>query len=662
MPTVLRLPRVKKVVLRNFSLFTRESVITVDLQGNVFCLAGANGLGKSTFLLALNYAITGIVPDPERKFESIEEYYRYSIDFSSRFFDGRISQRDREASEIYLEMQVGQYEYLITRSMFAPKELRQFGLYSTEGNVRTPIGDYSQLSPDERHDSYAKSITDHMKLDSFEQLVFLQHFVFTFDERRDLLFWNGEVLERVLYLAFGVNPEKARQADLLRRDEDKAWSLARNYNWQASQVRRQIEDLEEQRGFEFPEENLQNLSEHHESLLRDRENAHNLVVQIEDGLRDIELRVAGISAEQAVLRAEYQEVFSRYIEQKSALEYNPLVIVSARDSKCGLCGAQGEHVAKAVVERMQTDICPLCGSRVDVEPVEDRSRAFGRLQEIDKLLAEAKVQLDEVLQAKGRKTSELEAARRQLGSTEKELVSLEEENRGALERLQAVRGTDKLDVVLEGYRRRMQELLRKKDREYKLRDKRRKELQDLQAELELGYVQGEEEFVPKFKQLARSFLGLDLDIRLETKRGSEPGITLLLDVNNTPRRMLHQLSESQRFFVDIALRMALAQYMVGVDGSATLFIDTPEGSLDIAYESRAGEMFARFIEDGHYIVMTANINTSQLLRRLAERCGKSRMRLHRMTAWTDLSEVQIKEGELFERTYEGIEKALAGQE
>ena len=55
--------------------------------------------------------------------------------------------------------------------------------------------------------------------------------------------------------------------------------------------------------------------------------------------------------------------------------------------------------------------------------------------------------------------------------------------------------------------------------------------------------------------------------------------------------------------------------------SATLYIDTPEGSLDIAYERRAGRMFGKFVEGHERLFMTANINTSQLLQELAPTCG-----------------------------------------
>ena len=89
-----------------------------------------------------------------------------------------------------------------------------------------------------------------------------------------------------------------------------------------------------------------------------------------------------------------------------------------------------------------------------------------------------------------------------------------------------------------------------------------------------------------------------------------------------------------------------------------MYIDTPEGSLDIAYESRAGKMFADFVKTNHHLVMTANINASQLLIALAKECGENNMSLKRMLEWTDLSEVQKAGEELFEKAYKNIEKAM----
>jgi len=220
-------------------------------------------------------------------------------------------------------------------------------------------------------------------------------------------------------------------------------------------------------------------------------------------------------------------------------------------------------------------------------------------------------------------------------------------------------GLGQVESEIERLRDRYNELLDEKNEEYDKRDNYKKELMNVQNKLEKKYLDAEIEFVPMFQDLANLFLGVDVDIRMESsKTVTDPGLSLILELKGEARREVHELSQSQRFFLDIALRMSLAQYMSSDVGPAPLFIDTPEGSLDITYESRAGEMIARFAQEEHDIVMTANINSSQILLELADRCGHNKMELRRMTSWTELTDVQREGEELFDKAYADIEKRL----
>src|SRR3954468_12330464 len=92
----LRLPVPTSIQLDSFTLYSLRPNLQIEFGDGVFCLAGANGLGKSTFLTALAYGITGIVAPPGRKFESTEEYYEESDDSAKSYFDGRIGEDDRD--------------------------------------------------------------------------------------------------------------------------------------------------------------------------------------------------------------------------------------------------------------------------------------------------------------------------------------------------------------------------------------------------------------------------------------------------------------------------------------------------------------------------------------------------------------------------------------
>ncbi len=60
----------ERVIIRNFSLYKKDGQIyeiNEPISEGVFCLAGANGLGKTTFLNAINYGLTGIVLAPGKE-------------------------------------------------------------------------------------------------------------------------------------------------------------------------------------------------------------------------------------------------------------------------------------------------------------------------------------------------------------------------------------------------------------------------------------------------------------------------------------------------------------------------------------------------------------------------------------------------------------------
>ncbi len=61
--------KLEKIIIRNFSLYSKdEKVLAVEeiINNGVYCLAGANGLGKTTFLNIINYGLTGLVLESKK--------------------------------------------------------------------------------------------------------------------------------------------------------------------------------------------------------------------------------------------------------------------------------------------------------------------------------------------------------------------------------------------------------------------------------------------------------------------------------------------------------------------------------------------------------------------------------------------------------------------
>lgn len=644
------LPRPQKLTLRNFSLYDNASVIEAEFVDGVFCLAGANGLGKSTFLAALNYAITGIVPDPARRFESTPEYYRKSQPYSADFFRGRIGERDSEAAQVELEMLVGSCRYRIVRGMFDPTALREVEIWDSEGASVLPDADLS-ADDSERHAAYAKAITRDVGLDSFAQLVFLQHFVLTFDERRHLLFWDDRVAQTALYIAFGVDAERAAQADNLRRTAERADSLARNLQWQATDLRKRLKDLQDALSPSGPQDS--DVVERHRQLLEDLDESTARLHQYEEQARDAHLRIADVRAQLAAVTEAYELSYRNLLLGGAPAHSHPVVATAIEQRLCSICGSEGPSVADVVRSRLADNVCPLCNSNLVDGLVQGGGGEPRELEEVEAQVTKLQSALAIEEATVTRLAESTERARLEAEILAAQVGAFEKANDALL--LQASSAGAAAPEAVSGFQTQIAELMSRKRQQLDRRNAARGELKTLQTGLTAAYADAETTFVPRFTELAREFLGLDLEIRLQTQAA---GVGLLLTVQGTTRRVADSLSESQRFFVDIALRMALAQQMAAQNSAACLYVDTPEGSLDIAYESRAGSMFGQFVRSGGQLVMTANINTSQLLKRLAATCGPERMTLMRMTEWTSLSEVQSSEEALFDEAYADIEAAL----
>ena len=639
----ISLPRPVTARMRSFSLYDHAQEIEVDFGTGVFCLAGANGLGKSTFLEAVGFAVTGVVAEPGRAFNSAEEYLKNCRAYSSAAFDGRISEADRETAEVELLMSVRGAEYRIVRNMFEPTALRTLEVKRGDSETVTV---FDTGSDEDRHEQYEEMVVDDVGVRGFSQLVMLHHLVQTFDERRHLLFWDDKVSQAALFLAFELDPDNAKKADNLRRQAERADSRARNHQYAATTAEKSLTDLTER--LESLGEGEADSAEALIALQEQDDEAAKRVSVASERHRDAELRRSGLAAEFRSTRAEYEQAYDTVMFGRRDPGIHPVVQSILAASKCPVCGCAEEHVAAHVVASLESAKCPVC-----IEPIAAVSGSSETLALLDASVQDLAKRLEHADREVERLRAAFEAEQDALNAIRHSLRENEDAVAAAMA-MSSERG-ESLETVIQSYQRDIEHRMHRKKEERQKRDAYRRELRTLQNALAVSYREAESEFVPKFTDLARGFLGLDLALDFEIRADIS---RLVLSVDGAQRRGSINLSESQRFFVDIALRMALTRQLSADGSTPVLYVDTPEGSLDIAYERRAGSMFGQFVEESGQLLMTANINTSELLLNLASTCTSSHMRLQRMTEWATLSDVQVTERDAFDRAFNQIEERL----
>lgn len=642
---MLKFPQILEVDIRNFSLYTKKNHIKVRLDNGVLCLAGANGLGKSTFISIVNYALTGIVVDTSKNFSSknsIPKFYTDNKRFAADYFKGRIVDKDIELAEVSIKFVVNSHEYHITRGFFEQDLLRSYSRRSPS-DKEVEVGD----NPTRNNQKYMQQLSLDMDLSSFDQFVFLQYFLFTFDESRQLLFWDSTIMERVLHLFFGIDSERASQADQLRKDVTRLGSNARNLRWDITQLYREINKLQAvlNGGTVVIEDDI---IEQYQELEQNTDDLINEINNLNRDAHESEVLISATSFDITNLKSEYNNLFSDRYQKKSSIIGNPIIINSINESTCQLCHSSDKRAITNIKSLHDSENCPLCKSKIN--HLENNGIDIEDLKKIDKIIIEKNKELESIVSRKNNISHRLRIAQDELISNKRSIEEFQSiyPDLTSFNSRESIAERSSLKMMFE----QVANLEKQKDEDSAKRDIKQKQLKELERALGKAYTLAQAKFLPTFIGYAHTFIGLDLDINLNI---TSKGVGLALDVNNTARKDQYQLSESQRYFLDIALRMALIEYS---NQQACLLIDTPEGSLDIAYESRAGRMFADFAKENHSIIMTANINSSQLLLQLARKCGRERMSLIRMTSWSTLTEVQNEEIASIDAAYEAIEKQL----
>lgn len=645
----MKLPKINKIVIENFSLYKLQRRIEIDVKDGVMCLAGANGLGKSTFISIVSYAMTGVVVQPNIDFKSlnsISEFVKKAYGFADIFFEGRIDERDRMLAQVTVEFALGDYTYSITREFFSGADLLNFSRCTTEGN-ETVTGEESL------QDQYKRRFVQDSELSSFDQYIFIQTYVLTFDESKKLLFWDEDVMSRVMYLFFSIDSDNAQRADILRKNIKRFESNMRNIQWEISKVEKRLGKL--QSNGVVSEQEMNEIEEACNAMdskqtIRDEKQHH---FEQKKARRDeIKLLIDDNALKQNEKRTKYEQLFgSLYTTSGIAIESDERIQYSLKQIILRLTENEDADIDELVGNLRQTIV-----GVIKHKQVENEQTVLNELKKVDEMLSQLKQKADDLKETLRRLDSELETDKANIEQLNQQIEQFAKANESVLAKKNNIQQGQQLQKEIEALRMNISQLRKEKEDAESNRNNCQEELKPLDDEMKQQYATMAETFIPTFQQYAKSFIGLDIDVELRNVSGMP---SLVVSVNGSDRRLRYQLSESQQYFLDIALRFSLIENIHSE--RAFMLIDTPEGSLDVAYESRAGKMFADFVTKGYSVIMTANINSSQLLLKLAELCGEQRMKIERMTEWTILTQVQQEEQSVIEDAYDKIEEKLKTQ-
>lgn len=645
----MKLPKINRIIIENFSLYKLKRKIEIDMQDGVMCLAGANGLGKSTFISIVSYAMTGVVVPPDIDFKSLNsmtELFKKASNFADSFFEGRIDERDRMQAQVTVEFVLGHYLYTITREFFSSADLLKFSRKDYEGNET--ISENQSL-----FEQYTNYFVQDSELSSFEQFIFMQTYVLTFDESKKLLFWDEDVMNRVMYLFFSIDAGSAQRADTLRKNIKRFESNMRNIQWEISKVEKRLGKLNSNGVVTEQEMNeIEAACNEIETIEKERNNKKRLLEETIAKCNEAKLRVDDNALKQSEAKNQYEQQFaSLYTSSGISVENDEKIQYSLKQIILQLTENEEADISEQVTNLRLSIVGAIKQKRV-----ENDQATLDKVKETDEYIKQLKEQGKAFYETYARLLTEQKSIKEEIEQISLRIANFTNENETILSKKSAIQQGRQVQKEIEALRLNIEQLRKEKEEAENNRNKSQEELKPLDEAMRQRFASVAETFIPTFQNYAKSFIGLDIDVDLRNVNGLA---SLVVNVNGSDRRLRYQLSESQQYFLDIALRFSLIEN--AIKDRAYMLIDTPEGSLDVAYESRAGKMFADFVAKGYSVIMTANINTSQLLLKLAELCGERRMKIERMTEWTMLTQVQQEEQDVIEEAYDKIEEKLKTQ-
>lgn len=648
--STLRAPQLLRLRVEGVKLYNDGESLEVSLQTPTSAFVGANGIGKSTLLALANFALTGLVVDAtSSSYKSVEEFAQGTSSFASAYFSGRVEESARETANVELEFRLGSKQFTVRRGLFDGHLVQSLEVVDLVSKGQRKVSDES-LSESELAEEYQAAVVTQSGLATFAQFCFWQVFIMTFDERRHLLFWDKKILHSALMIALGRSTHDAVEAEGLRRNIERQDSLARNAKWRATQAtnsRRKL--IESNSSGLLTDEEREQLTERFDFLVEAEASERAKVEELELTLRDTSRTVAELAIAESDLEAAYLNAFSQRPSRRDPADH-PLLRTLVDEGTCDVCGSSGVTLGSAAQLALKSSTCPVCDSSHSVES--DDATERHELIELDERLIAARRAVSMERTKYQRLREESARASSAWRSASVDLENFEKANATKL----LVDPTRNLANEIRRYDSQISEALRDADEHRRVRDEYRKRLEPIIAGLVEAYGMIEMIFVPNFRTLAEQFIGRTVDVEFE-RSGVEIGLRFALEGQS--RRAPSELSESQQFFLDIALRMSVVQTFI--EGPSTFIVDTPEGSLDIAYETRAGMLFDLFVRSGHSLMMMSNLNSSNLLQQLTARANPETMKIFKMVEWSRLSDVQLESSALFDSVYSMLDESLRSQ-
>jgi DNA repair exonuclease SbcCD ATPase subunit len=628
------LPRIRRVASSGFEPIYTDGHLNLTLPPGPFVVLGGNGLGKTTTLQTVVFALAGDVgSDIEEKTE-----FQWGVSF----FKNRLN--NSQDAEAEVEFSLGDTVITVRRRMNS-KTIRGVKIANKDW-----IHD-SALATEE----YEKTVCKAGAYDTFDDFRYLTHRLCYLDESRRSLVWDqGAQLRAVMMICGDTEMEHDfRRLRSLFKETD---SELRHTHVDIGALEKRLAQVTASAKSSPTDENagdsiqlaITQTAELEAELLPLSTKRLKLRDQLVHGRKSL----ISINSDLETLQTRYNQLEDAFVlktlrkmeDTSSALALHKLLV----HELCPYCTQKAVALATQARVSVSQGKCPICGQQhsangSDKEIVELRLGITAKTKEQDEFL-----QIIEKLE-----DEEAQLIAREIAIKNRLQILITKLPRVQFAEVSGLVGSNPNELRAR---------LRTTKTHYARLEVSKK---NLEQEMDEKYKSFSSLCARRLTQLAAlageygsRFLGAPCKFVMTPSRERLNLFSFFVpEFEDKKREVPESCSESERFFLDIAFRMAVIMFAGLLSKTRSTFIcETPENALDLAYTENVASMFHKFSNDKFSLLLTANLQLGGVAKPLLDVYPK-REKLKRVLNLIEkcpLSDVQAKRRKGFMREYRRI--------
>jgi DNA repair exonuclease SbcCD ATPase subunit len=615
------LPELLSLSISNYSLYPNGLDYTFDFVKGFNLILGGNGMGKTTFVTLIKFALLG---NYKKQYEytrtykesKIEKRERNSDDFFRNRIDSRI-QTDPSPS-VTINFKINDTTFTVSRDLV---EIKILGVYVDgallEGEAISESR-YENLKKSNKNSDddivldnllpslYEKEIEKKSGI-SFDDLIFFVNYILFFGEDHRTVLWDVDV-QKELFNTFFNSPELNLERQEAEREAKYFNSISRHKSEDKRAIRKVLDKVEQKNEGNVPTPTigLIKLKEKIESLSLEVTLVHDFRKQNLNKISVLESRKNAASQALDGIETKRNQLINNlsFSEYKHQHKQYPIFLKNIQSNHiCPLCNSPSEALYIKATEH--NDHCWVCDSQlINSNEMDLEKKTI--LENLNKEYSELSNSLKNIQR-------EINDIENQTSTLDTRFKNLDSEKRQALNQVRELEyenSKDENPKELQPFYEELEKLNEEQEYFANKSIERKAEANRIAKLIEDTVLQNVQNFSNQFTLFAEKFLGVPALLTYEKFEGDELKKFYPI-INGTVRKSDLELSESQRFFIDHAFRMSILSHFYT---TPTFYIvETPDSSLDLSYEKNAADVFSSFLEKPYSLILTSNLNNSSFV-------------------------------------------------